>query len=548
VGIGELSALQSVRSGLEMAILSMSSQLSGTPLPQALVISHRLQRLRSSIPQSCGQLPISGLITRGEIATSRVMDIQRRGKEITFPSLKVKVGHDHPSKDAHYMIQLKKSSSNGRNLRLRADANRAWDIPAAKVFITELKRAAQDGNVALNDIEFIEEPLEKQVIDGKWSFIDQLAALETVTKGEGVRFALDESLADLAAIHNYVFDEIAHEMRNVFGGDSVGQTCCAAFVLKPALLGLELSMRLAMLAQEEFGISIVFSSSFDSGIGLTYAAILASVSDNSPHSSDLMKYSHGLGTFDKLVGDTLSPPFESYVTDKGLLNVPSLARAIYGLSLDEMSDRIGTVARTKPLKNFAVTSTESDTYLATTSFTSGRDITVSVSLPLPFSDRIASSRFTDLPQMSRWSPWLNSVTYLDESPGMTEWNLSIRGVKFSWKAKSDILTNPRRGIRWESISGLKNRGVVEFERTTEDSCIMKLQMSIIMPYILVALFQGIPSVVQEFLQNKLLKWSLEMFRDVVKADLALERGDQELGDALFGAVEGRANALEEALK
>ena len=69
-----------------------------------------------------------------------------------------------------------------------------------------------------------------------------------------------------------------------------------------------------------------------------------------------------------------------------------------------------------------------------------------------------------------------------------------------------------------------------------------------MPYIMVALFNGMPSVVQEFLQNKLLKWSLEMFRDVVKADLALERGDQELGDALFGAVEGRANALEEALK
>ena len=546
-GIGELSALQSVRSGLEMAVLSMSSQLSGTPLPQALVTSQRFQRLRSSIPQSCGQLPISGLITRGEIATSRVMDIQRRGKEITFPSMKVKVGHEHPSKDAHYMIQLKKSSSNGR-MRLRADANRAWDIPTAKVFITELKMAAQDENVALNEIEFIEEPLEKQVIDGKWSFIDQLTALETVTKGEDVRFALDESLADLAAIHSYVFDEIARELRNVFGGNSVGQTCCAAFVLKPALLGLELSMRLAMLAQEEFRISIVFSSSFDSGIGLTYAAILASVSDNSPHSSGLTNYSHGLGTFDKLVGDTLSPPFESYVTDKGLLNVPSLARAIYGLSLDEMSDRIGTVARTKPSKNTAVTSTESDTYLATTSFTSGRDITVSVSLPLPFSDRIASSRFTDLPQMSRWSPWLNSVTYLDESPGMTEWNLSIRGVKFSWKAKSDILTNPRRGIRWDSISGLKNRGVVEFEPTTEDSCIMKLQMSIIMPYILVALFQGIPSAVQEFLQNKLLKWSLEMFRDVVKADLALERGDQELGDALFGAVEGRANALEEALK
>ena len=34
-------------------------------------------------------------------------------------------------------------------------------------------------------------------------------------------------------------------------------------------------------------------------------------------------------------------------------------------------------------------------------------------------------------------------------------------------------------------------------------------------------------------QNKLLKWSLESFRDVVKAHLALEHGGTELGDALF---------------
>jgi hypothetical protein len=318
-------------------------------------------------------------------------------------------------------------------------------------------------------------------------------------------------------------------------------------VLKPALLGFELSMRLARLAQKEFQISPVFSSSFDSGIGLAYTAILAAVSDNSPLSLGLAKFSHGVGTFEKLGGDTMSPPFESYVNGKGFLNVPSLSRALYGLSLDEMSDRVPTYENESRISETAVTSTESDSYLATTSFTSGRDITVSVSLPLPFSDIIASSRFTDLPQMSRWSPWLNSVTYLDESPGLTEWNLNIRGVKFSWRAKSEILSNPK-GIQWDSISGLKNRGVVEFEPTSEDSCVMKMKMSIIMPYILVALFQGMPSTVQEFLQNKLLKWSLEMFRDVVKADLALERGDQELGDALFGAVEGRANALEEALK
>ena len=347
-----------------------------------------------------------------------------------------------------------------------------------------------------------------------------------------------------------VCELIAHDLRKVFGSEHVGQTSCAAFVLKPALLGLELSMQLAKLAQDEFRISPVFSSSFDSGIGLAYTAILAAVVDNSPYSSTIPKFAHGLGTFDMLGGDTLSPSFESYVSNDGMLNIPSLSRSLYGLSLDEMSDRMPTSYETTSTANeesTISTSTKSDSYLATTSSTSGRDITVSVSLPLPFSDGIASSRFTDLPQMSRWSPWLNSVTYLDESPGLTEWNLNIRGVKFSWKAKSNVLSSPK-GIQWESISGLKNRGVVEFEPVSDDSCMMKLKMSIIMPYIMVALFNGMPSVVQEFLQNKLLKWSLEMFRDVVKADLALERGDQELGDALFGAVEGRANALEEALK
>ena len=92
--------------------------------------------------------------------------------------------------------------------------------------------------------------------------------------------ALDESLADLVAILDYDFDQIARELRKVFGRDSVCRTCCAAFVLKPALLSLELLMRLARLAQKEFQISIVFLSSFDSGIGLAYSAIFAAVSDN----------------------------------------------------------------------------------------------------------------------------------------------------------------------------------------------------------------------------------------------------------------------------
>ena len=52
---------------------------------------------------------------------------------------------------------------------------------------------------------------------------------------------------------------------------------------------------------------------------------------------------------------------------------------------------------------------------------------------------------------------------------------------------------------------------------------------------------------EDFLRNKIMKWSLEMFRDVVKGDLALEEGNLELGDALFGAVEGKASAIEATL-
>jgi uncharacterized membrane protein len=168
-------------------------------------------------------------------------------------------------------------------------------------------------------------------------------------------------------------------------------------------------------------------------------------------------------------------------------------------------------------------------------------------LPLPFSnDTACCSRFSDLPQQSRWSRWLSSVAYVDAGREM-EWTLNVWGVHFSWQAVSSILEKPYKGIMWESMSGLKNMGVIEFIPTASDSCTMKVRMTIITPRVVATLFPGASVFAEDFLQNKLLKWSLEMFRDVVKGDLALERGDVELGDALFGAVEGRANAIEATL-
>ena len=110
-----------------------------------------------------------------------------------------------------------------------------------------------------------------------------------------------------------------------------------------------------------------------------------------------------------------------------------------------------------------------------------------------------------------------------------------------------ILLTCKRHTRivWESLSGLQNSGTVEFVPITESSCAMSVLVSFLAPRGIEILFEGI---FEDFLRNKLLKWSMEMFRDAVKGDLALERGDVELGDALSEAVQGRASVLSTALE
>lgn len=606
------AALQSVRSGMEMAVLALASQACSTPLPQALA-TYSPDSSDTPMISPSKLLPINGIVTRdftvGQRSAIRGSN-SRSGDSviISYPSVKVKVGHRHSKEDANALVQSLSTvssfsiddSTGKRAGGVRADANRAWDEEGVLEFVAALERIDPD---VIDRIEFIEEPIQKV-----GEFSQQVKALEDLYKITGIRYALDESIAELSEMKGYDFALIADAIRKAFvsQGRAFG---CSALVLKPALLGIELSMQLARMAHNELGIGAVFSSSFDSGVGLAYASFLASIADGLPSANTLNKYPHGLGTFGMLNGDTLSPAFKSYVKMDGALQVAILGRALYGLGLDDLRYLIGPQGNFKEDENefekrnglaikrakedaTAVHQTNQYQAKASTSST-GREISVEVSLPLPFSDAIACARFGDLPQQSRWSPWLNSVAYLDAG-GETEWTLNVRGVQYRWRAISKILDNPR-GIMWESVSGLKNKGgkclgsyhllaccsdirllfacydlallprysfysctyiwfstifdyaVVEFSPTSEDECVMKVTMTIITPRVLASVFRGTSSFVEEFLQNKLLKWSLESFRDVVKADLALERGDVELGDALFGAVEGKMSAIEATL-
>lgn len=516
--------LPSVMSGLEMALISFSSQVMRKPVLTCLA------QYAASHSSPLPVIPLNGLITRTLATTASLLYQKQKGEQdtLSFQSLKVKVGHQDAVSDAASLSMALQDTK-----KVRPDANRAWTESEAMQFSTALDGLDVD---VIHRIEFVEEPIRK--ID-KWSFQGQVDALEMWYQHSGVPYGLDESIADLVQLHKGEFDPIREEVVA-----SLRETAgCAALVLKPALLGYELSFQLARIAHQEVGVGAVFSSSFDSGVGLSYTAFLAATSDLTSGKPPKELLAHGIGTFSMLEGDTLSPSFSSYVTEKGVLQVASLSRAFFGLGLDEMK---GSFPPELPQEDLSI---ESDDYRASAATSSsGREISLVVSLPLPFSDDVAASRFTDLPQQSRWSPWLSSVAYLDAGRE-TEWTLNIRGVELSWRAVSTILDNPYRGIQWESISGVKNLGIVEFVPNDEDEdlCLMKVRMTIIAPRIVAALFPGASVFLEDFLQNKLLKWSLEMFRDVVKGDLALERGDAELGDALFGAVEGKANAIEATL-
>ncbi len=529
---GSPQFLPSVYSGLESSILSIASMKLDQTLPTALInFSNEKGRNSEDDISENLSLPLNSLVTRRSNRDTTF--VRKDPYTIKFPSMKIKIG-DNPVKDAKMIIDIIMEKGH-KNIagKIRADANRAWDQKAATKFASTLKIFDSD---FVRHLEFVEEPLAIQKSRGVlWIPENQINELEEWYKLSGIPYALDETLADMIFTENFEFDSIADRLRAVFtsGERRVG---CAVLILKPALIGFELSMRLAKLAHSELEMGAVFSSSIDSGIGLAYTSFFAATADRLYLTNESRKYSHGLGTFTMLAKDTISPPLSSYVDDGGILKVSSLAKDIWGLDIEDIKHSLASDLEESDIKS----NTQSRR-----SMRQSRKICVSAEIPLPFSDKVACYRFTDLPQQPRWCPWVKSVTYLD-SNGQSEWALNIRGSIVRWKAVSKLLYNPK-GIMWESVSGLKNQGFVEFIKTSEESCLMRVKIDVLVPPILAAMYRTIDELARDFIEQKLLKWSLESFRDVIKADLALERGDKDLGDALIGAVEGRNFAIEATL-
>lgn len=160
----------------------------------------------------------------------RAAQLQAEG----YRAAKLKVGRQTPEADADLVNALRDLLPD--ELELRLDANRTWDLESAVTFA---------GRVAPGSFAYIEEPL-KNVVE-----------LEDFVEQTGLPVALDESLSD-------------REMKAPLGTSAI-----VAFVIKPTLLGGLSQVRKWVEIGRQRGVEIVFSSTFESGLGLYHIANLA---------------------------------------------------------------------------------------------------------------------------------------------------------------------------------------------------------------------------------------------------------------------------------
>jgi O-succinylbenzoate synthase len=216
--LGARSLVPSLRCGLEMAALNLLAAEKGVPLRKLIGAEAREAVI------------VMGLLNGnlGEIR-KKAQYLHTQG----YRAVKLKVGRFELADDVQTTVWLGRNF--GGEVSLRLDANRAWDYDTA----INYARQTEDCEVA-----YIEEPVNDPSTFGK--FADE----------SGMAVALDESLRDLPV----------EELR--------AQPNFTTVVIKPTVLGLERSVRLARRGRE-LGMSPVISSSFESGLGLSALAQVA---------------------------------------------------------------------------------------------------------------------------------------------------------------------------------------------------------------------------------------------------------------------------------
>jgi uncharacterized membrane protein len=181
------------------------------------------------------------------------------------------------------------------------------------------------------------------------------------------------------------------------------------------------------------------------------------------------------------------------------------------------------------------------------------EIAVTANIDLPFGADIAFDAFSDLPRQPSWSSWLHSVSYLNNDGGNssndsdliqkeeqekrfnnfidgtscidvqqlreTKWVMGWKRIRFSWKSKVTFMERPRC-IKWESTSGLKNKGILTFKERRMDSSQpgvitqMTLTLKFVAPKVVTVLMKRSDKV-EAYMKSQILQPTLAKFRDTV---------------------------------
>lgn len=229
----------SVRFAVESALADAEAAARGTSLGEFL------------LGQTAGSCAVNALIAE---PIEKWADAAARCAAEGFSVAKVKVGREAWRREA---AALRDAAAAAPALRWRLDANRAWSMDEALPFA----RA-----IAGLPVDYIEEPFrEQEPLPSEWP--------------ESVGMAWDETLQ---------------------GGGAIPEPCrgVKAFVIKPTLCGgLDRSLALAKTARAR-GVTPVFSSAYESGVGVRILAELGAACGSVA----------GLDIYRALDADVLIPP------------------------------------------------------------------------------------------------------------------------------------------------------------------------------------------------------------------------------------------------
>ena len=232
--LSEYELYPSVRCGLEVAILNLFAREKNCTLAELLV--------KNPLPQ----------ISINSLLPGHIQDIATQAKRLAaqgYSTVKMKVGQRTIREDLERIRFV--SQAIGPTLRLRLDANQAWNLESAIHFGKAIRNYP---------IDYIEEPLADPT------------RIPEFFQATGCQVALDESVA----------------------GNNVKSNGITAFILKPmALGGFERAVRLARIGHTR-QITPIISSTFESPLGLSCLVQLAAAINpiDVPVGLDTIKFFH----------------------------------------------------------------------------------------------------------------------------------------------------------------------------------------------------------------------------------------------------------------